>query len=43
MAQVTAEKAIESELTPQEPGLWNKDMHFVVEPGSFSVMVGSCQ
>jgi beta-glucosidase len=35
------EKSIEFELTPQELGLWNKDMHFVVEPGSFSVMMGS--
>lgn len=28
-------------LTPQELGLWNKDGHFVVEPGKFKVMVGS--
>ena len=28
-------------LTPQELGLWNKDNHFVVEPGTFAVMVGS--
>ncbi len=26
---------------PQELGLWNKDNHFVVEPGTFAVMVGS--
>jgi beta-glucosidase len=35
------EKIIEFELSPQELGLWDKDMHFVVEPGSFSVMIGS--
>lgn len=35
------EKVIDFELTPQELGLWNKDNHFVVEPGRFSVMIGS--
>ena len=35
------EKAIDFVLTPQEMGLWNKDNHFVVEPGTFAVMVGS--
>ena len=35
------EKTVAFELTPQELGLWNENMHFVVEPGSFSVMVGS--
>lgn len=28
-------------LTPQELGLWNKHNEFVVEPGSFEVMVGA--
>lgn len=28
-------------LTPQDLGLWNRDNHFVVEPGRFTVMVGS--
>ena len=28
-------------LTPQDLGLWNRDNHFVVEPGTFTVMVGS--
>ena len=35
------EKVIDFVLTPQELGLWNKDNHFVVEPGTFAVMVGS--
>lgn len=35
------EKTVRFELTPQELGLWNKDNHFVVEPGTFSVMIGS--
>ena len=34
------EKVIDFILTPQEMGLWNKDNHFVVEPGTFAVMVG---
>lgn len=33
------EKQIEFILTPQDMGLWNKDNHFVVEPGRFTVMV----
>ena len=28
-------------LTPRDLGLWNKEGHFVVEPGEFKVMVGS--
>ena len=28
-------------LTPDDLSLWNRDMHFVVEPGKFSVMIGS--
>jgi beta-glucosidase len=35
------EKTIHFELTPQELGLWDKNNHFVVEPGTFSVMIGS--
>ncbi|MDR2682824.1 MAG: glycoside hydrolase family 3 C-terminal domain-containing protein, partial [Dysgonamonadaceae bacterium] len=35
------EKTLDFELTPQDLGLWNKDNHFVVEPGAFSVMIGS--
>jgi beta-glucosidase len=35
------EKKVNFVLTPQELGLWNKDNHFVVEPGTFSVMMGS--
>lgn len=35
------EKTVEFVLTPQELGLWNKDNHYVVEPGTFAVMVGS--
>ena len=34
-------KIIEFTITPQELGLWNKDEHFVVEPGEFKVMVGA--
>lgn len=35
------ERVVHFRLTPQELGLWNKDNHFVVEPGTFSVMIGS--
>lgn len=35
------EKEVRFTLTPQELGLWDKDNHFVVEPGVFTVMVGS--
>ena len=35
------EKEISFSLTPQDLGLWNKDNKFVVEPGTFSVMIGS--
>ena len=35
------EKEVSFILTPQELGLWNKDNYFVVEPGTFSVMIGS--
>ncbi len=35
------EKCVSFTLTPQDLGLWNKDNQFVVEPGSFTVMLGS--
>lgn len=34
------EKSVEFLLTPQELGLWNKHHEFVVEPGTFTVMIG---
>ena len=34
------EKVVDFVLTPQDMGLWNKDNHFIVEPGTFAVMVG---
>ena len=33
-------KHVEFLLTAAELGFWNRDMHFVVEPGEFKVMVG---
>lgn len=35
------EKLVEFVLTPQDMGLYNRENHFVVEPGDFSVMIGS--
>lgn len=35
------EKMISFTLTPQDLGLWDKNNHFTVEPGSFSVMIGA--
>jgi beta-glucosidase len=35
------EKELTFSLTPQDLGLWNKENHFVVEPGTFTVMLGS--
>ncbi len=35
------EKTVDFMLTPQELGLWDKNNNFVVEPGSFTVMIGS--
>ncbi len=35
------EKTVEFTLIPHHLGLWNKDDKFVVEPGTFSVMIGS--
>lgn len=34
-------KSVKFKLTPQDLGLWNKDGHFVVEPGYFKVMIGA--
>ena len=38
---VGEEKTVEFELTPQHLALWNKENKFVVEPGTFSLMIGS--
>lgn len=35
------EQTVYFKLRPQELGLWDKDMHFRVEPGSFKVMIGA--
>jgi beta-glucosidase len=35
------EKTLDFHLTPQDLGMWNNDHQFVVEPGTFSVMIGS--
>jgi len=35
------EKVVNFVLIPQELALWNKDNHFVVEPGLFDIMIGS--
>jgi beta-glucosidase len=34
-------KTVTFTLTPDDLSLWNRDMHFVVEPGIFNVMIGS--
>lgn len=34
------EKEVRFSLTPQDLGLWNKHMEYVVEPGQFTVMIG---
>lgn len=34
-------KSVKFKLTPQDLGLWNKDGHFVVDPGYFKVMIGA--
>jgi beta-glucosidase len=34
-------KTVHLALMPEDMGLWNRDMHFVVEPGTFEAMVGS--
>jgi beta-glucosidase len=35
------EKTVSFTLTPQDLGLWNRENEFVVEPGTFTVMVGN--
>lgn len=35
------EKAVSFTLTPHDLSLWNKDNEFVMEPGTFTVMVGA--
>ena len=35
------EKIVRFKLCPQDLGLWDKNMNFCVEPGSFKVMVGA--
>jgi beta-glucosidase len=35
------EKTVSFTLTPQHLGLWNQENQFVVEPGTFTVMVGN--
>ena len=35
------QRRVEFQLTPQELGLWNNDDKFIVEPGTFSIEVGS--
>jgi beta-glucosidase len=34
-------KALSFTLTPEDLSLWDRNMHFVVEPGMFRVMIGS--
>jgi beta-glucosidase len=34
-------KTVDFTLTPDDLSIWNRDMHFVVEPGTFKVMVGA--
>lgn len=34
-------KTVSFTLTPDDLALWNRDMHFVVEPGTFEVMIGA--
>lgn len=36
-----ASHTVHFELTPQELGIWDKQMNFTVEPGVFKVMIGS--
>jgi len=33
-------RTVAFELTPQSLQFWNADMHRVVEPGTFTIMVG---
>jgi beta-glucosidase len=34
-------RSVSFTLTPDDLALWNREMHFVVEPGGFRVMIGS--
>ena len=34
-------KTVRFSLSPQELGMWNRDNHFVVEPGTFTIMIGA--
>lgn len=34
-------KTVTFTLTPDDMSLWNRDMHYVVEPGTFKVMIGA--
>ena len=34
-------KTVSFTLTPDDLSIWNRDMHFVVEPGTFKVMIGA--
>lgn len=34
-------RSLEFTLSPQEMGLWDKDMRFTVEPGSFTIRIGA--
>ncbi|HEY8687671.1 MAG TPA: glycoside hydrolase family 3 C-terminal domain-containing protein [Chitinophagaceae bacterium] len=34
-------KTVSFTLTPDDLAIWNRDMHFVVEPGIFKVMIGA--
>jgi beta-glucosidase len=34
-------KTVNFTLTPDDLSIWNRDMHFVVEPGTFEVMIGA--
>ena len=34
-------KTVTFTLTPDDLALWNREMHFVVEPGAFKVMIGA--
>ena len=34
-------RSLEFTLGPQELGLWDQDMHFTVEPGSFTIRIGA--
>ena len=39
--QPSETKTVTLILKPQDLALWDRQMHFVVEPGKFKVMIGS--